>query len=188
MTVVAPDAVAQAVRTYSLDPAHSSVGFSIRHLLIAHVHGAFSGISGTLTYDPSNKETSSVDIAIDANTLSTGHTDRDAHVKSPDMLDVGQFPTITFVSTAIDASAGDAGEITGNLTLKGVTKEIVLSVDEESPEIKDPMGNLRIAFVAHTKIKRSDYGVTFNIPLETGGLALGDDLKVTIDVQFIRKP
>jgi polyisoprenoid-binding protein YceI len=187
MTAIAPDATAAGVRRYSVDPAHSSVGFSIRHLLIAHVHGAFSGISGALNYDPADKETSSVDITIDATTLSTGNSDRDAHVKSADMLDVATFPTIKFISTAIDPGAGDAGEIVGNLTIKGITKQVTLAVDEESDEIKDPMGNLRMAFVAHTKIKRSDYGVTFNMPLDTGGLALGDDLKVTIDVQFIRK-
>ena len=185
MSTIAPDAT--GVRTYNLDPAHSSVGFSIRHLLIAHVHGSFSGISGTLKYDPSDKETSGVEIDIDASTLSTGNTDRDAHVKSPDMLDVAQFPTIKFVSTSVSPTVGDAGEVVGDLTLKGVTKSVTLSVDEESEEIKDPFGNLRIAFVAHTKIKRSDFGVTFNIPLEAGGLALGDDLKVTIDVQFIRQ-
>jgi polyisoprenoid-binding protein YceI len=186
MSTTAPNAT--GVRTYTIDPAHSSVGFSVRHMMIANVRGEFSGVSGVLKYDPDGHKTSSVEVDVDVKSFTTGAADRDTHVKGADFFDSDRFPTIKFVSTSVDPLAGDAGTVTGDLTIKDVTKSIVLHVDEESPEVKDPWGNLRVAFTAHAKIKRSDFGITYNAALETGGVLIGDDVAITVDVQFVRQP
>ena len=172
--------------TYKIDPAHSSAQFTIRHLMITNVRGSFSGVQGTVVYDPENHDTSSIDVVIDASTLSTGDSTRDGHVKSADFLDVEKYPTFTFKSTKI-AKAGE-GElhVTGDLTIHGVTKEVVLHVEGPTPESKDPWGNLRIGASATTKVKRSDHGLTWNAALETGGIVLGDELKIELDVSLIK--
>jgi polyisoprenoid-binding protein YceI len=171
--------------TYKIDPAHSTAHFVIRHMMITNVRGNFTGLQGSVVFDPANTSASSVDVTIDANTLSTGDATRDGHVKSADFLDVAQYPTITFKSRTV-VSGGDGLSVTGDLTIHGVTKEAVLFVEDPSEEQKDPWGNLRIGASGRTKIKRSDFGLTWNAALETGGIMLGDDLKIELEVSLIK--
>lgn len=172
--------------TYKIDPAHSSANFVIRHLMITNVRGGFSGVTGTIEYDSADPAQSSVDVSIDANQLNTLDPQRDAHVKSPDFLDVAQYPTITFKSRKIAPAGEGEWKITGDLTIHGVTKEVTLNAEGPSAEGKDPWGNLRIGASARTKIKRSDFGLSFNAPLETGGVMLGDELKIELEISAVR--
>jgi polyisoprenoid-binding protein YceI len=171
--------------TWKIDPAHSSAQFVVRHMMITNVRGGFSGVQGTVVYDPADLNASSVDVTIDKNTLSTGDTNRDTHVKSGDFLDVEKYPTMTFKSKKITKD-GDGLKVVGDLTLHGVTKEVGLNVDGPTEEQKDPWGNTRVGASATTKIKRSDFGLTWNAALETGGIMLGDDLKLEFDVSLIK--
>jgi polyisoprenoid-binding protein YceI len=171
--------------TWKIDPAHSSAQFVVRHMMITNVRGGFSGVQGTVVYDPDDLNASSIDVTIDTKTLSTGDATRDTHVKSPDFLDVEKYPTITFKSKKITKD-GDGLKITGDLTLHGVTKEVTLNVEGPTEEQKDPWGNIRVGASATTKIKRSDFGLTWNAALETGGIMLGDDLKLEFDVSLIK--
>jgi polyisoprenoid-binding protein YceI len=171
--------------TWKIDPAHSSAHFVIRHMMITNVRGGFSGLQGTVVYDPADLGSSSVDVTIDKNSLSTGDATRDTHVKSADFLDVEKYPTITFKSKKITKD-GDGLKVTGDLTIHGVTKEVALNVEGPTGEQKDPYGNIRVGASATTKIKRSDFGLKWNAVLETGGIMLGDDLKLELDVSLIK--
>ena len=171
--------------TWKIDPAHSNAQFVVRHMMITNVRGGFSGVQGTVVYDPDDLNASSVDVTIDKNSLSTGDATRDTHVKSADFLDVENYPTITFKSKKITKD-GDGLKVTGDLTIHGVTKEVVLNVEGPTEEQKDPWGNIRVGASATTKIKRSDFGLTWNAALETGGIMLGDDLKLEVDVSLIK--
>jgi polyisoprenoid-binding protein YceI len=171
--------------TWKIDPAHSSAHFVIRHMMITNVRGGFSGVQGTVVYDPADLSSSSIDVTIDKNSLSTGDATRDTHIKSADFLDVEKYPTITFKSKKI-ATDGDGLKVTGDLTIHGVTKEVALNVEGPTGEQKDPYGNIRVGASATTKIKRSDFGLKWNAVLETGGIMLGDDLKLELDVSLIK--
>ncbi len=171
--------------TWKIDPAHSSAQFVVRHMMITNVRGGFSGVQGTAVYDPDDLAASSIDVTIDVHSLSTADATRDAHVKSADFLDADKYPTITFKSTKI-AKDGDGLKVTGDLTIHGVTKEAVLAVEGPTEEQKDPWGNTRIGASAVTKIKRSDFGLTWNATLETGGIMLGDDIKIELEVSLIK--
>jgi polyisoprenoid-binding protein YceI len=172
--------------TYAIDPAHTNIQFSIRHLMISNVKGAFSGVKGTVVYDPDAPEASSVHAEIDANTINTLDSNRDTHLKSPDFLDTTQYPTITFDSTKVEGSK-NRGKVHGNLTVHGVTKPVVLDVEEITQEGKDPWGNTRIGASAKAKIKRGDFGLTWNAALETGGFVVGDELKLEFEVELIKQ-
>jgi polyisoprenoid-binding protein YceI len=171
--------------TWKIDPAHSNAQFVVRHMMITNVRGGFNGVQGTVVYDPADLGSSSVDVTIDKNSLSTGDATRDTHVKSADFLDVEKYPTITFKSKKITKD-GDDLKITGDLTIHGVTKEVALNVEGPTEEQKDPWGNTRVGASATTKIKRSDFGLTWNAALETGGIMLGDDIKLELDVSLIK--
>lgn len=178
----APTAVA-----YTIDTAHSSVGFKIRHFMIAYVRGGFSGITGDVIFDPSNPANDKINATIDVTTLHTHDVKRDAHVKGADFLDAEHHPTMTFVSKKVVADGKNEWKVTGDLTLRGVTKEVTLDVESAGVEAKDPWGNLRTGASAETTIKRGDFGLTFNAPLETGGFMLGEDVHVHMDVELIKK-
>ncbi|MCU1259706.1 MAG: YceI family protein [Bryobacterales bacterium] len=154
-------------------------------MMITNVRGTFSGITGTVIYDAANLGASSVEAEIDASTINTGDEKRDAHLKSPDFLDVEKYPKITFKSKSI-AKAGDDVKVTGDLTIHGVTREVVITAEPLAPETKDPWGGIRTGTTATTKIKRSDFGLTWNSALETGGFVLGDELKLTLDIQLVK--
>jgi polyisoprenoid-binding protein YceI len=172
--------------TYQIDPKHSSANFVIRHLMITNVRGSFSGVTGTIVYDPENPSEASIEAEIPASTLNTQDPDRDGHVKSADFLDAEKYPTITFKSSKVEAAGDGELKVTGDLTIKGVTRQEVLKVEGPSAESKDPWGNARIGASAATKIKRSDFGLAWNAALETGGVVLSDELKIELEVSLIK--
>lgn len=172
--------------TYKIDTAHSSAQFIVRHMMITNVRGGFSDIQGTIEFNPADPKESSVDVVIDAARISTLDAQRDAHLKSSDFLDVEKHPTITFKSKKITNAGDDEWKVTGDLTIHGVTKEVILNAEGPTAEAKDPFGNTRIGVSASTKIKRSDFGLTWNAALETGGFLVGDDLKIELEVSAIR--
>jgi polyisoprenoid-binding protein YceI len=168
--------------TWEVDPAHSSIGFAIRHMMISTVRGQLRTFKAKATGDPANPAGATLEATIDAGSIDTGNEKRDTHLKSPDFLDVAKFPTITFKAKKIAAAAGKA-TVTGDLTLHGVTKEVVLEVEGPTPVIKDPMGNTKAGAHATTRINRKDFGIVWNKSMDGGGLMVGDDIDVTIDVE-----
>jgi polyisoprenoid-binding protein YceI len=174
--------------TYNIDPQHSAAQFKVRHMMIANVKGEFDKVSGTVEFDPANLAVSKVEATIDVGSISTRETDRDNHLKSPDFLDAAKFPTITFKSTSVAAAGGGEYKVTGDLTIHGVTKSVVLAVESISDEVKDPWGFQRRGATAATRINRSDFGLTFNMVLEAGGVMVGEHVDITLDVEMTRKP
>jgi polyisoprenoid-binding protein YceI len=172
--------------TYQIDGIHSSVRFSVRHLMVSNVHGAFSGVTGTVVYDPDKPSETAIDAAVEVNTVNTNDEKRDTHLKSADFFDVAQYPVMTFKSKRVESGGATEQKVTGDLTLHGVTKEVTLTVDEVSAEAKDPWGNTKIGATVKGKIKRSDFGLSWNAPLETGGVLVGDDVKLEFDLQFLK--
>ena len=171
--------------TYQIDPAHSSVHFSVRHLMLSNVRGEFTKVSGTIRFDPEKPALSTVEAAIEASSINTRDTQRDTHLKSPDFLDVEKYPTFTFRSRQVEAHQG-GGQVKGDLTIHGVTREIALDVEGPTPEIKDPWGRQRIGASITAKLSRKDFGIVWNAALETGGVMVGDEVKITIDLEAIR--
>jgi len=172
--------------SYQIDPAHSTAHFVVRHMMITNVRGAFSNIQGTVVYDPADLASSQIDVSIDTATVNTHVDERDAHLKSPDFFDVEKFPKITFQSKRIERSGDDELKVLGDLSIHGVTREVFLKVEGPTQEEKDPWGNLRIGASATAKIKRSDFGLTWNAALETGGALVGDDVKIELEVSLIK--
>jgi len=172
--------------TYTIDPAHSSAQFSIRHMMITNVRGGFSSVKGTVEYDPENPTATTIDVIIDASTIRTLDDQRDAHLKSADFLDVEKYPTIEFKSTKLTPEGGGEASVTGDLTIHGVTRPVALKVEGPSGEGKDPWGNIRMGASATTKIKRSDFGLTWNAALETGGIMVADELKIELEIEMIK--
>ena len=171
--------------TYEIDPAHTSVQFSVRHLMLSNVRGEFTKVSGTIKFDSENPANSTVEGTIDATSINTRDAQRDAHLKSADFLDVENFPTLIFRSTQVVPHSG-GGKVTGDLTIHGVTHVVTLDVEGSTQEIKDPWGKQRFGVSATTKLSRKDFGLTWNAALETGGVMVGDEVKITIDVEAVR--
>ena len=176
--------MSQAV-AYTIDPAHSTAGFKVRHLMVANVRGEFSGVTGTVVFDAGAPENSRVEARIDATTIHTRDEQRDAHLKSADFLDVEKFPAIAFVSKKITGAGGE-WKVTGDLTIHGVTKEVTLDVEGLAPEAKDPWGNVKSGASAVTKISRKEFGMEFNMVLETGGVMVGDEIAITLELELLR--
>ena len=172
--------------TYKIDPSHSQANFTIKHMMIAKVHGGFDKISGTFNYDAENPSKSNVDVTIDVSSINTREAQRDAHLKSADFFDIEKYPIIAFKSTRTEKNGNDL-KIIGNLTIHGVTNLVTLNVEGPSEELKDPWENTKIGASATTKISRKDYGLTWNAALEAGGLLVGDDVNISIDVQFVKE-
>ena len=172
--------------TYTIDPAHSGAHFTVRHMMITNVRGAFRNIKGTVVYDTENPANSTVEAEIDAASIDTREAQRDAHLRSADFLDVEKFPAITFRSTKVEQAGDGEWKVAGDLTIHGVTRPVVLNVEGPAPEGKDPWGNLRSGASATTKIKRSDFGLTWNAALETGGFLVGDELKIELELALLR--
>ena len=172
---------------WALDPAHTNVEFTVRHMMISNVKGQFQKTSGTVTVNGSDPTSAKIDATIDATSIDTRVDKRDAHLKSPAFLDVDKFPTITFKSNKVEADGPGKWKVKGDLTLHGVTKPVVLEVESTGTPITDPMGNTRAGASATTKISRKDFGLTWNQPLETGGVMVGDEVAISIDVEAIKK-
>lgn len=174
------------VTTWKVDPAHSAAEFKVRHMMIANVKGHFSGITGSLTLNEADVARSTVEASIDITSLNTREPQRDAHLKSADFFDVEKFPTLSFKSTHITRNSAGELQVTGDLTIHGVTRSVVLALESLSEPAKDPWGNVRIGLAATTKINRKDFDLTWNAALETGGVLVGDEVAISLDVQFIR--
>jgi len=169
--------------TWTLDPPHSNVQFSVRHMMLSNVRGEFTKVSGTVEGDPGAPAAATISATIDAASINTREPKRDEHLKSADFLDVAQFPTITFKSKRIESAASGKFKVTGDLTLHGVTKEVVLDVSDLTPPVKDPMGKTRAGATATTKIDRKDFGIDWSKAMDNGGLVVGNDIAITIDVE-----
>jgi polyisoprenoid-binding protein YceI len=174
--------------TWDIDPAHTSAQFAVRHMMVSTVRGEFGKVNGTVALDKQDLAKSSVEATIDTASINTRVSKRDDHLKSSDFFDVTTYPTITFKSKKIEAVGEGKFKVTGDLTLHGVTKETVLTVEGSPQPFKDLSGNLRIGGVASTKLNRKDFGLMWNKALETGGVVVGDEVDITIDVELTRKP
>lgn len=177
-----------ATTAWRIDPQHSSAQFAVRHLGLSTVRGAFSKLSGTMQLDDQDVTKSTIEVSIDVNTVDTREPDRDKELRSERFFDLARFPTMTFKSKKVEQVAPGKLRVTGDLTMHGTTKEVVLDVDGLTAPAKDPWGNQRIAASATTKINRQDYGVKWNAKLDNGGAVVGDDVNITIDVEMIQKP
>jgi len=172
--------------TYQIDTAHTHAQFKVRHLMVSNVKGDFDKVSGTVEYDEANPSASRINVTIDVASISTREPQRDTHLKSADFFDAAKFPTITFVSKESAKSGEDSFEVVGDLTIHGVTKTVDLNVEDFTPEVKDPFGLYRRGASAKTTILRSDFGLVYNAILETGGVAISDEVHITIDTEFTR--
>jgi polyisoprenoid-binding protein YceI len=173
--------------TWNIDPEHSNVGFKIKHLMVSNVNGNFNKYTGVIEIDDKDITKSTVQVTIDTNSINTNVQKRDEHLRSADFFDVAKYPTMTFVSKKVAKAGKDKLKVTGDLTLHGVTKEVVLDVEGPSVESKDPWGNIRKGATATTKINRKDFGLVWNAALETGGVVVGDDVNIILEIEMIKK-
>ncbi|HET8657275.1 MAG TPA: YceI family protein [Longimicrobiaceae bacterium] len=183
------ETMTQGRTTWAIDPTHTTVEFSAKHMMITTVKGRFGQVKGEITLDADNPNESSVEAEIDAASIDTRTEQRDAHLRSADFLDVGNYPTITFKSTRVEGATrqqGEEFEVTGNLTIRGTTREVVLNAVYDGMG-KDPWGGERASFSASTKIDRRDFGLTWNQALEAGGILVGNDIKISIEVQVVKQ-
>jgi polyisoprenoid-binding protein YceI len=160
--------------------------FKVRHMMIANVKGHFAKVTGVLSFDESDLGNSSVEASIEAGSIETRDVQRDAHLKSADFLDVDNFPKLSFKSTTIHLVRDGELAVEGNLTIRGVTRKVAFAVEGPTPPTKDPWGNTRVAVSGTAKINRKDFGLTWNAALETGGILVGDDVTITLDVEFVK--
>lgn len=176
---------ASASKRWQIDASHSSVGFSVRHMMITNVKGEFEKFEGELSYDATRPEDATVSVSIDVASINTREAKRDAHLRSADFFDAEKFPQITFQSRRVTRK-GDALEVAGELTIHGTTRNVTLAVNDLTEEHVDPWGNARIGASAKTKVKRSDFGMQWNAALEAGGVLVGDEVTIQIDVSLVR--
>jgi polyisoprenoid-binding protein YceI len=172
-------------KAWNIDVAHSSVAFSVRHMVISKVRGRFAKFSGRLELNDQDLTQSAVDIHIDASSIDTGVVERDGHLRSPDFFDVEKFPELTFKSKRVERLGEDRYRVIGDLTIRGTSREVPLEV-EAGGRVKDPWGNNRAGFTARTKIDRREFGLEWNNVIETGGLVVGDHVDIDIDVEGVQ--
>ncbi|MFI6104069.1 YceI family protein [Streptomyces sp. NPDC051310] len=185
VAVAVDPALAALTGEYAIDPAHSSIGFTARHAMVTNVRGSFADYSGSLTLDGSDPAASAASIDVKIGSIDTGNADRDGHLRSADFFDAEQFPLMTFRSTSAEALGGSDYRITGDLTIKGVTKPISIDL-EFNGAAKDPFGNERVGFEGKAELLRSEWGLTWNAALETGGVLVSDKIKLTFEISAIR--
>ena len=179
-------AVQPQTTTWNLDPVHSVAEFKVRHMMISNVKGQFKAVSGVLVLDENDAANSRVEASIDAASIDTRDAQRNAHLKSADFFDVEKFPTLGFKSTAVKRTGEGELAVSGDLTIHGVTRQVVFHVEGPTAPGKDPWGNTRVGLSAVAKINRKDFGLTWNAALEAGGILVGDDVTITLDVQFVK--
>jgi len=184
-TIAAPQGT-QAAK-WQIDPAHSAAHFSVRHLMISNVRGEFTKLSGSALINPADPGKSTVEVTIEAASLNTREPQRDEHLRSADFFDVANHPTLTFRSRRIEPLGAENFRLTGDLTIRGTTKEVTFDVEGPTASVKDPWGNIRAGITASAKINRKDFGVSFNALTETGGLVVGDEVKITIEAELIQQ-
>jgi polyisoprenoid-binding protein YceI len=175
-----------AITTWNIDPAHSAAEFKVRHMMISNVKGTLKGISGTLAEHATDASLSSIEATVDVSTINTGEVQRDGHLKSADFFEVEKYPTMTFKSTRVEQKGEGEYAVAGDLTMHGVTRQVTFAVEGPSAPGKDPWGNTRIGLTATAKVNRKDFGLNWNAALETGGILVGEDVHITLDVQFIK--
>ncbi len=174
-------------QTYQLDSARSSASFTARHMMVTNVTGRLSNVTGTIVYDPKDLAKSSVTATIDATTINTNEDKRDRHLKGPDFLDIAKFPTMSFISTRVYLDAG-LTKVDGNLTIHGVTKPVTLTLSRISPEVKVEAGQVLRGATATTKISRQAFALRYNKLIETGGVVVGDEILITLELESVRQP
>ncbi len=172
---------------WDIDPAHTSVEFKVRHLMISNVRGQFHGVKGMVDLKGGDLSGSVLDVTIDASSIDTGVEKRDVHLRSPDFLDVEKFPSLTYRSREVTTVEAGQMKVVGDLTIRGVTREVVLDVEGPTQALTDPSGNVRIGASATTKINRKDYGLVWNKVLEGGGVVVGDEVTITIEIELIKR-
>lgn len=173
--------------SWNIDSVHTSVTFSARHMMISNVRGQFDEVSGSVEFNPEQPEQSSVDVRIKAGSINTSEPQRDAHLKSPDFLDVENFPEITYKSRQVEVIDENRGRVTGDLTIRDVTRQVILDV-EYAGMSRSPWGASAAGFTATTSINRKDWGLVWNVALETGGVLVGDTIKITIELELVQQP
>jgi polyisoprenoid-binding protein YceI len=172
--------------TWNLDPVHSVAEFKVKHMMISNVKGHFATVKGVLALDETALANSQLEASIDAASINTRDSQRDTHLKSADFFDVEKFPTLSFRSTRIRHVGDQELAVEGELTIHGVTRKVVFAVEGPTAPAKDPWGNTRMGLSATTKVNRKDFGLTWNAALETGGILVGDEVTITLDVQFVK--
>jgi len=175
-----------AVSTWSLDAAHSVAEFKVKHMMISNVKGQFAKVTGVLQFDEQDVTKSKIEASIEAASLNTRDDQRDTHLKSPDFFHVEQHPTLSFKSTKVKRIGEGELSVSGDLIIRGVTRNVDFTVEGPTPPAKDPWGNMRLGLSATTKINRKDFGLTWNAALETGGILVGEEVTITLDVQFVK--
>ncbi|MGZ4732921.1 MAG: YceI family protein [Terriglobales bacterium] len=175
-----------ATTTWNIDPVHSVAEFKVKHMMISNVKGQFTGVKGTLSLDSGDLLSSKVEATIDAASINTRDPQRDTHLKSADFFDAEKFPTLSFNSTHVTRTRGEELAVDGDLTIHGITRKVTFEVEGPTLPAKDPWGNTRLGLSAITKINRKDFGLTWNSALETGGILVGDEVTITLDVQFVK--
>jgi polyisoprenoid-binding protein YceI len=176
-----------AITTWNVDPVHSVVEFKVKHMMISNMKGQFTGVTGTLSLHEADLTRSSVEAAIEIASIQTRDEARDAHLKSEDFFDAEQSPTMNLKSTHIALKADGEVVVTGDLTIKGVTRSVQFAVEGPTPAAQDPWGNTRIGLAATTKINRKDFGLTWNAALEAGGVMVGEMISITLDLEFVKQ-
>lgn len=187
LIVVASSTLLFGQSNWTIDPAHSAAQFSVRHMMVSNVRGEFGKLNGTAVYDPANPGAGSIEATIDATTINTREPRRDEHLRSADFFDTVNYPTITFKSKKIQPAGEGHLKVTGDLTMRGVTKEVVLDVTGLTAEIKDQRGGSRIGASATTRLNRKDFGINWNKALDSGGVVVADEVDVVLDVELVKK-
>lgn len=173
--------------TWQIDPVHSTATFAVRHMMVTTVRGTFQKLAGTVQFDGKDVSTIVAQATIDVASIDTREPKRDDHLRSADFFDAARFPTITFASKRVEPRGAGRFALVGDLTIKGVTREVTLDVEGPTPEIKDPGGNIRIGASATTRINRQEFGVSWNRALDAGGVVVGDEVAITLDLSLVRK-
>jgi polyisoprenoid-binding protein YceI len=186
MSAAAASPATTTTSTWNIDPVHSAAEFRVRHMMISNVRGRFTGVSGKLNYHSADVAKSRVEASIDAASIDTRDPQRDTHLKSPDFFDVEKFPALTFSSSRVTRRADGGILVSGPLSIHGVTREVEFSVEGPTPPVKDPWGNTRVGVTASTTIDRREFGLTFNAPLETGGVMVGEEVHITLELEFVQ--
>lgn len=173
--------------SWTIDPSHTRANFTVRHMMISNVHGQFDDISGTVEFNEDDSTQSSLNVKIGVASINTRDEKRDGHLKSPDFFDVANHPYLTFQSTQVQKTGENTGRVTGDLTIRGISKPVVLEV-EYNGQAKSPWGTTSAGFSASGKLNRKDWGLNWNVALETGGWLVGDEIKISIEAEIVKQP
>lgn len=173
--------------SWSIDPDHSNVGFKVRHMMVSNVKGEFAKFNGVVDIDEKDVAKSKVEVIIDTASINTGVAKRDGHLKSVDFFDVAKYPTMAFVSKKVETAGNDRLKVYGLLTLHGVTREVVLDVEGPTRAYKDPWGNIKRGASAVARINRKDFGLTWNAAIESGGVVVGDEITIALEIELLKK-